>query len=261
MKNNTTTHKRNSKQNLGSKKQIKTERRKESYIKQIVAKNVSQTRKNITDWTVAQKEAERVDDPKRVKISQLYKNILLDGHLSSQINLRKSFTTSADFKIHQNGNPNDELTELFKDSLWFDKVIDNIIDSILHGHTLMEFDYIGDELTTTIIPRAHVVPNLGLFYPDYSGDKYINYRETREYGTWTLEFGDNEDLGILNKCVPCTLFKRFATNSWGQLIEIFGIPPRVMKTDTTDIQRLNQAEDMMKDMATSSWLILDEDEK
>ena len=248
--------------NLGANKKKKKKKNpnREIYTAQIVAKNVSQARKNITDWTLAQKEAERAENPKRVKLAHLYKNILLYGHLTSQINLRKSFTTSADFKIHKGDKADDELTKLLKNSLWFDKVVDYILDSTLYGHTLVEFVWEGKNLTPTIIPYTNVVPAQALFYPDYSEDKSVNYRSASEYGTWLVEFGEYNDLGILNKCVPYVLFKRFATQSWAQLIEIFGIPPRIMKTDTTNIERLNQCVTMMQDMASVPWLILDDSE-
>lgn len=260
MKNNIIYRLSNFVENLGVKKQNANNNKRDGYTKQIVAKNISRARKNISDWTAAQKEAEKADKPKRVKLAHLYKNILLDGHITSQINIRKSLTTSADFKIHKGGEVDEELTKLLKNSLWFDKIVDCILESVFYGHTLMEFNWESEKLTPTVIPYANVVPNESLFYPDYSGDKAINYREAREYGVWLLEFGESMDLGILNKCVPYSLFKRFATHSWAQLIEIFGIPPRIMKTDTTNIARLNQAENMMQDMASAPWLILDQDE-
>ncbi|WP_446662918.1 phage portal protein family protein, partial [Flavobacterium psychrophilum] len=35
---------------------------------------------------------------------------------------------------------------------------------------------------------------------------------------------------MLNKAVSHVLFKRFAQSCWSELCEIYGIPPRVLKT-------------------------------
>jgi phage gp29-like protein len=83
----------------------------------------------------------------------------------------------------------------------------------------------------------------------------------KEYGTFILEFGNVEDLGLLNCAVPHVLFKRFAQSCWSELCEIAGIPPRVMKTDTQNTAMLRRAERMMKDMGAAAWFIIDESEK
>lgn len=82
----------------------------------------------------------------------------------------------------------------------------------------------------------------------------------REYGTWILEFGSNDDYGLLNKAIPHALFKRFAQACWSELCEIAGIPPRVMKTNTQDSEMLSRAEAMMRDMGSAAWYIIDSDE-
>ncbi|AUX17365.1 hypothetical protein AQ623_02940 [Flavobacterium columnare] len=83
----------------------------------------------------------------------------------------------------------------------------------------------------------------------------------KEYGTFILEFGNVDDLGLLNCAVPHVLFKRFAQSCWSELCEIAGIPPRVMKTDTQNTAMLRRAERMMKDMGAAAWFIIDESEK
>lgn len=244
-------------QNLGVKtiSTIKT-----SIAKMVVAKNASNTRHTVNNWITAQKAALRADKPRRTKLADLYIDIMREPHLSSQINLRTSFTKSADFTIYKDGEPDDELTKMVKNSLWFKKIADSMLDTIFWGHSLIELSYEEDRLIVSPIPYANVEPRDGLFYPDTSLDKNIKYREVKEYGKWILEFGDRQELGLLCKCVPYCLFKRFATNSWMQLIELFGIPPRILKTDTTDDNRLKQAEAMMTNSASAQWMIIDNDE-
>ena len=75
-----------------------------------------------------------------------------------------------------------------------------------------------------------------------------------------MEFGDNKDLGLLNGCVPHVLFKRFSQSCWSELAEIYGIPPRVMKTNTQDKTMVNRAKQMMTDMGSAAWFIIDDSE-
>src|SRR5690606_25031665 len=112
-----------------------------------------------------------------------------------------------------------------------------------------------------LIPRYNVVPQTGMFYPEY-GDtsRGIAYRELPEFGTWILEF-NSETLGLMNKLVPMALFTRFMESCWSELGEIYGIPPRVLKTNTQDATMLKRAESMMRDMGSASWFIIDETEE
>ena len=56
------------------------------------------------------------------------------------------------------------------------------------------------------------------------------------------------------------LFKRFAQSCWSELCEIYGIPPRYLKTNTQDPEMLARAETMMRDMGTAAWFVIDESE-
>ena len=91
--------------------------------------------------------------------------------------------------------------------------------------------------------------------------KGIKYREVREFGTWLLEFGKEHDYGLLNKAVPHVLFMRFAQSCWSELCEIYGIPPRFIKTDTQDPAMLDRAEAMLRDMGAAAYFIIDRTEE
>ena len=54
--------------------------------------------------------------------------------------------------------------------------------------------------------------------------------------------------------------KRFAQSCWSELCEIYGIPPRYMKTMTNDPAMMARAEQMMRDMGNAAWFIIDTDE-
>jgi len=224
---------------------------------------VNRSQQDIEDWRKALRLADSISLPRRYKLIDLYENISLDALLTSQIELRTQKTLGCPFVLkNKNGEINDEITTLVKNSQWFYEVTRRILESNLYGHTLLEFttDKASDLIVTTI-NRKHVVPEKGLLLKNPQDTKGIDYRATREYGTWVLEFGENDNYGILNKAVPHVLFKKFAQSCWSELCEIYGIPPRYVKTNTQDPTMLDRAEQMMRDMGSSAWFVIDENEE
>lgn len=228
-------------------------------------KAVSRVRQDIGSWNIALATAQS-DEPKNYPIQLLYKEICIDALLTSQMENRKNPTLSSPFSLKDaKGEKDEEQTAILKKLAATRDFNVAGLESIWHGNTLVELSLTknidgGMEVSVITIPRTNVVQQTGLFYPDYSEDKTIKYRELAEFGTWILEFNSG-DLGLLNKAVPHILFKRFAQSCWSELCEIYGIPPRVMKTDTQDTVMLNRAEKMMEDMGAAAWYIIDESEE
>ena len=220
---------------------------------------VSQTRRDIADWQMALKLAGNTENPRRYKLIDLYDSILLDALLTSQMKLRTQKTLGCPFVVkNAGGDINEEMTKAVKNSGWFYEITSRVLDTNFYGHTLIEFttDKNG-ELIVTTINRKHVVPEKGLLLTKQADTNGTDYRNIREYGSWVLEFGADDDYGILNKAVPHVLFKKFAQSCWSELCEIYAIPPRVMKTNTQDPEMLNRAEQMMRDMGSAAWFIID----
>lgn len=134
----------------------------------------------------------------------------------------------------------------------------------MYGHTLVELtttDSGTEPVAVTLLPRQNVIPEKGLLLLREDDSKGIKYREVREFGTWLLEFGKEHDYGLLNKAVPHVLFMRFAQSCWSELCEIYGIPPRFIKTDTQDPAMLDRAEAMLRDMGAAAYFIIDRTEE
>lgn len=233
-----------------------------NYISGIVPKTISQTRKDIKEWLSAQQMATATENAKRFPLYNLYDEIQKDLHLRSQINNRMLKSLSRAFVIKdKNGKIDEELTALLNNQNWVYGINKAILETVYNGHSLIEFNYVNEQLTTTLIPRQNVDPVAGNIYFDYTDDgKKVEYRKQKEYGSWLLEFGEPKDLGLLNGCVPHVLFKRFAQSCWSELAEIYGIPPRVMKTNTQDKVMTNRAKQMMQDMGSAAWFIIDDSE-
>ncbi len=232
-----------------------------SYVPQIIGKTISRTRQDIKNWNDAQNLALLYILPKRWMLYNLFDNAKVDLHFQSQMNNRLLKSLSRPFVIKDvSGKTNIELTTLLQNKKWLYNVNKAILETRFFGHSLVEFDYKDNELICNLIPRQNVEPKYGCLFLDYFEDKAIKYREMKEYGSWIIEFGEKDDFGLINGCVPHILFKRFAQSCWSELCEIYGIPPRVMKTNTQDKLMVKRAEKMMTDMGSAAWFIIDDSE-
>lgn len=238
------------------------------FAPQIVQKPISIVRNDVRTWKSAYAMALHPDNPKMFPLYNLYEDILTDARLFSQIENRKQKSIGAFFNIkNPDGETNEELTTELQNSLWFNQIIGHILDSRYFGYSLIEISTLDtpspsvrDGVGITLIQRQNVLPKKGLILKDATDDKGDEYFKAREYGITLLDFGVAGDVGLLNKAVPHILFKKFAQSCWSELCEIYGIPPRVMKTNTRDVQALNRAEQMMRDMAAAAWFIIDDTE-
>lgn len=231
-------------------------------------KAISQVRSDVKQWKTNWALTTAEDDPKNWALQLMYDNdVMNDLLVTSQIENRINACLGTEFALKsKKGKQKDEIqSELMNQSIGVRSIISSIWEAHFYGYSMVQQSIVVQEdkslsLEVENVPRTNIVPVKGRFYGDYSQDKFINYRELAEYGSYILEF-DTKKLGLLNKLVPIILFKKFALSNWSELCEIYGIPPRVIKTDTQNPQMLNRAQRMMMDTGAAAWYIIDESEK
>jgi phage gp29-like protein len=244
---------------LGAETGKKSDFTKVKRVMEYVPKTVAVTRQDIAKWNVAQ-NLTMAEEPKNYLIQLLFNDAGKDALLTSQIQNRLQQSLSVPFRItNEKGDEGEEQTMRMRETAASTDIITAIWEKRIYGYNLIELLQSGDEIKVVKLPRTNVVPQKGLWYRDYNEDESIPYRTMKEFGKWILEF-DNGDLGLMNKAVPHVLFKKFAHSCWSELGEIYGIPPRVLKTNTMDKAMLNRAEAMMRDMSAAAWFIIDESE-
>ena len=248
--------------NNSSNRTVRQSKNPTPYVPHIIQKPLSLVRNDVRIWRNALAMALHPDNPKMYPLYNLYDDVLTDARLFSQMENRKQKTIGAMFNILKpNGELHEELTSQLQKSLWFDSIINHILDSRFMGYTLIELDINDSGVpVVSLVPRQNVLPTKGIVLKDISDDNGEDYLHSSHYGSWLLDFGVPRNVGIINKAVPHILFKKFAQSCWSELCEIFGIPPRVMKTNTQNTAALNRAEQMMRDMAAAAWFIIDETE-
>ena len=224
------------------------------------AKAIARTRQDIGKWNTAL-NLTNTDDPRNWNLQNLFDETGIDALLSSQLQNRLQKCLSMPFMItNEAGEKDEEQTLLLKKSAAYLELTTAIWEKRIYGYNLVELQIAGQTLAVNKLPRQNVVPRTGLFYPDYTEDTSIAYRTIKEFGKWILEFNSG-DVGLINKAIPHVLFKRFAQSCWSELCEIYGIPPRVLQTNTQDAGMLNRGEAMMRDMSAAAWFIIDTEEK
>lgn len=228
---------------------------------------IQRTRKDIADWRKAIAAAENPDNPQNFQLQDLYKSILDDNLLTSQLENRSSKLFNLPYKFIDANGELDESQMAFMDNIPFREITEAILKSRFLEYSLIEFRWNkkidGTQYLSVVeVPRSNIIPQKGLFVPDITqSDKGTKYREAKEYGVWWLEFGSADERGLINKAVPHVLMKSFTQSCWAELCEIFGIPPRYMKTNTQDPTMRKRAEQMMRDMGAAAWFIIDETEE
>ena len=214
------------------------------------------TRKDIQDWRNAWQLAINVDYPYRQPLYDIYRDTLIDLHLSGCIEQRKGFVMSRSFKIvDAKGNEQKEALHYFQQA-WFKQLLKHALDSIYWGHSLIELGDItvdGDGCIcydgVKLIPRKHVIPEYSRVISDLgqSWTSGMNYKEP-PFTDWLIEAGEPENLGLLLKAATQTIPKKNMLSFWDTFGEIFGMPMRIAKTTTRDPKEFSKLENMMRNV-------------
>lgn len=215
---------------------------------------------DIASWRAALFMAENVQSPQRTELYRLYKEIMLDGHLSSTIQNRKASILSCNFFVE--GKP--ELNPIFK-TKWFFDFINLSLDSMYFGHSLIDF---GDLDLKTMeftdikcVPREYVKPEFHIITKNYSDLQGVDYTTDPNYLDWAIGVGEDTNLGLLAKCAPYVLWARGAYIAYAEYAEMCGIPIRILRTGAYDEETRNTAENFMRNMASSAYGIIGLDDE
>lgn len=207
------------------------------------------SRKDIAKWRSALSMALHPETPKNTALYDLIDDLLTDGHLQSQIQMRKMSTLNTDFHLinRKTGEIEEEATFVFQQQ-WFYEFLSIALDSILFGATLVEFSsFEGEKIRFNTLSRRHVIPVLGRILPDVTKEDYINYRD-EYYAPWLLQIGKADDLGLINNIVPNLIWKRNVAQSWAEFCEKFGMPLITATSNSTNSDVVDKVNQMLLDL-------------
>lgn len=227
-----------------------------SILAKIISEFQDRNRAEIKKWRQAIAVANDISTPRTYILQDLYNNLNSDGHLLSQIGLRKAATICNSFSIidKKTGSQIPEKTELFN-SEWFYNFIDSALNSILYGYTLQELTDPAT-MTFTTIPRRNVIPAKSMVLFEASGDKGIDY--SKGYESTLVHCGKKDDLGLMMHLCGLLIWKRNAMQSWAEFSEKFGMPLITATTNKTSKGDISAIENMLRALGEAAQAVLPE---
>lgn len=233
----------------------------ETLITKIVERQLYRINASVGDWRKALNVAESVHNPATNELIRVYNEVVLDSHLQSVIQQRISKVLAKNYMIVDSSGEIDETTtELFKKT-WFNKTIKYIMEANFWGFSLIQFgDLVNNNFEyIELFKRENVEPNS----KEVKTEPYLNEGisfESEPYSDWVFFVESELKHGLLNQASPLALWKRGSLNSWSDFAEIFGIPPRIGRTDVRDKDLRNAMTQALKNMGRLSYAVLDHDD-
>ena len=194
---------------------------------QIIVQPVVRTVHDVAAWRSALRMA---DNGNRTKLYDLYSDILLDGVLADAIDKRIDAVKDADLSFTIDNKDVDVMYDLM-DTVEFEELIGEIMMAKFWGISVDEFDF--DEEHTfrfTSINRKHIRPKLKEIVRQQTDDRGISYAGDDR----VIQWGKDDDLGLLLKVSPLVIYKRGGFGDWAQFVELFGMPLRIGKYSAMD---------------------------
>lgn len=171
-----------------------------------------------------------------VKCIREFSKFLLDSHVYSCVQSRKSGVLSMDWEINsgENKTPEAEFIEGVFKSLDIRKIISDALDAVLYGYKPMEIYWEYDSTNTYLVP-SDIIGKPSWWFK-FDGDSQMRFMKRNSYkgeipppmkivmiqhnGTYDNPYGD----AVLAKCYFPVTFKSSSMELWGIYLEKYGMP-------------------------------------
>lgn len=212
---------------------------------------------DLRQWRTALANAENIYYPDRTELYRLYREAVLDAHLSSVMMSRKLNLLSQPFKIVtvKGGKEDEKLTRLFQ-TPWFYKFCDEAMEARFWGPRLVELrpPVDGELAGIDVIQPEMTIPEFGIIRDAPGSVQGIAYREGVD-AQWIIQLGESKDLGLLHKAIPHVIWKKNSMAAWSEYCERFALPIRTVNMDLQDEDRI-EVENMLRNMGRAAYAIL-----
>lgn len=178
------------------------------------------------------RQAELIDWPRRVKLIDLYADVMLDSHLFAVLRKQKAAILSTPIQFMRDGAADEKMQE-YIDSPWFNHFIEDLIDDEWEGvgGSLFQF-YLDDKgwISYELIPRKHIDPINRTILCNQTDLTGVSWEEFSDL----LYVGSPRQIGNLAVAAFWVILKRNNVADWAELAEIFGRPIREGTYDAWD---------------------------
>lgn len=197
---------------------------------------------DISYYMTAIRNAEMIDRPMRVKLLDLYEDILMDSHLQSVLRKQKASVLMTPIQFQRDGLVDEAIQEHI-DSPWFGDLLEDIIEDEWKGVGGSLFQFYRDKnwINYDLIPRKHVDALNRVIMrnqTDFTGQSWDEFDDL-------LYVGNPRQIGALAEIAFWVIIKRNDVGDWAQFAEIFGQP---MREGTYDAWDDNARQKLIKDI-------------
>ncbi len=229
----------------------------------LTVQQVRLTATDINSWKTAIDSARNVINPRRKLLYELYDSIILDGHLLSVMNKRRTQITNK--KVHfalknNEGKIDDVVKNAVLETPWFYDMIKYILEAKAWGHSLIELVPEQGVINKAIlVPRFNVLPEKGILAFDAKNPLVgLDYRLDPAYSNNLIEAGGEKDYGLLMSAAQYIIYKRGGFGDWAQFAELFGMPFREGNYMPYDEDGRKKLEDALGKMGGAGWVVTPE---
>lgn len=234
----------------------------------LMQRTLHRLNEDIGSWRSALRAAENRDYPLRRDLARVYREILLDAHLTAVINSRHEAVLGQPFVLTRtdtNGKTNpDHKAQKLLEQPWLEDLIRHLLQAQLEGYVLIELGEMTPRGPEGVykFPMEYLDPVRGHLLPEASpGGTSIPYRSDAGLMQHLIEAGRPEDLGLLYKAAPHVLWKRSATKFWAEYCQLFGMPVAIARTSALDPTRKEALSQMLQDMRAAYHIVMDKEEE
>lgn len=214
---------------------------------QILIQPVRRGFNDIGTWKSAIRAA---DMGLRTRLYDLYEDVLIDGTATDAIGKRIEAITDCDINFTVNKKEVPVMTELM-DTIEFENQLKEIMWCLFWGISVDEYTFVNG-FDFNSIPRKHIRPKEKMILREQSDTSGISY----ENDDMIIQWGDDEDLGLLLKIAPYVIYKRGGFGDWAQFVELFGMPQRIGKYNSMDEQSRRLLIQAFEEAGAAPYLVI-----
>ena len=237
---------------ISTKNDVELAAKSQKVMLDLVRQQHSVFRQEIDQFQVARQERSNPDQPYTYLLQDLYKDTVLDTHLTAVMENRILRIVNKKFVLKDDKGVADHERSSFLDSRWFTDTIRYVMESVFYEYSLIQYQKTPDGkiYKAKKVPREHVNPELGLVVKSVYDTKGLPYEEF----PYDLLFAKMYDgYGLLEKAAALTILKRHSWASWDEFEQIFGMPIRIAKLGTISDDVKQEVGQWLKTMGTASY--------
>ena len=221
-------------------------------ISHIVGEFINRSRQDIQDWRQNIDHADNPYLPRWAPFQDLLEYLRPDGHLGSQIAIRKGTVLSRRYFVRsrKTKEENEDKTALLQNE-WFYNLLGDLLDCEYYVYTVAQ---LADPATGEpvgkydLIPRRNFIPQQNVVLFEIFGATGVSIKDPAFDGLMVC-VRSQEKLGILNDLIPDLIWKKNARQAWAEYGERFGMPMVTATTNKTNKKDLDRIEAMLKQLS------------